>query len=279
MSLPQLAKLIDHSLLQPNLTDAEIDAGLALAKKYKVAAACIKPYSIPGAKAALAGTGVLICAVIGFPHGNSTTEVKVFEAAAAARAGADEIDMVVNVGKVLSGDDEAWDYVAAEVRAVNDAVVAAGSMLKVIFENDYLQDAHIDRLCRICSDVGVAFVKTSTGYGFVKQPNDAYNYRGATIPHVKLMRETCAKEVQIKAAGGVRSLDAFLYMMHLGVSRIGTSGTAGILEEARKRGSGRIRCKFLSSRRVALKGGPACMSSHKGTGTGGPWERGHRCVY
>ncbi|KAG7284601.1 hypothetical protein NEMBOFW57_010979 [Staphylotrichum longicolle] len=191
VSLPQLAKLIDHALLQPNLTDAEIETGLALAKNYKVATACIKPYSIPSAKAALAGTGVLICAVFGFPHGNSTTEVKVFEATAAARAGADEIDMVA-------------------------------AALKVIFENDYLQDTQIARLCRICSD----------------QPNGAYNYTGATIPHVKLMRETCAKEVQIKASGGIRSLDEVLYMMHLGVSRIGTSGTVGILEEARKRGIG-----------------------------------------
>jgi len=235
VSLPQLAKLIDHALLQPNLTDAEIEAGLAIARKYQVATACIKPYSIPAAKVALAGSGVLICSVIGFPHGNGTTEIKAIEATAAMRAGADEIDMVVNVGKVLGGQ---WDYVAADIKAVNDAVVAEGGALKVIFENDYLQDEHIIRLSQICTDIGVAFVKTSTGYGFVKQPNGFYNYKGATFPHVKLMKDNCGRNVKIKAAGGVRSLDDFLYMMHLGVSRIGTSGTVGILEEARKRGIG-----------------------------------------
>ncbi|KAK4169731.1 deoxyribose-phosphate aldolase [Cladorrhinum sp. PSN259] len=236
VSLPQLAKLIDHALLQPNLTDAEINAGLEIAKKYKVASACIKPYSIGAAKKVLAGTDVLICAVIGFPHGNSVTAIKVAEAASAAKSGAHEIDMVVNVGKVLSGD---WDYVSAEIKAINDAVVAAGSTLKVIFENDYLGDEQIIKLCEICTQIGVAFVKTSTGYGFVKQPSSGdYNYKGATIPHVKLMREHCGPQVQIKAAGGVRSLDDFLYMMHLGVTRIGTSGTVGILEQARARGIG-----------------------------------------
>ncbi|KAK3997439.1 deoxyribose-phosphate aldolase [Cladorrhinum sp. PSN332] len=235
VSLPQLAKLIDHALLQPNFTDGEINTGLEIAKKYNVAAACIKPYSVGAAKEVLAGTDVLICAVIGFPHGNSVTAIKVTEAAFAAESGAREIDMVVNVGKVLGGD---WDYVSAEIKAINDAVVAAGSTLKVIFENDYLKDEHIIKLCEICTQIGVAFVKTSTGYGFVKQPSGDYNYKGATIPHVKLMREHCGPEVQIKAAGGVRSLDDFLYMMHLGVTRIGTSGTVGILEQARARGIG-----------------------------------------
>lgn len=237
VSLPQLAKLIDHALLQPNLTDAEIHTGLAIAKEYLVAAACIKPYSIQAAKEVLAGSSVLICAVIGFPHGNSVTEIKVAEAVHAAKSGAHEIDMVVNVGKVLGGD---WDYVSAEIKAINDAVVAeeGSPILKVIFENDYLEDEHIIRLCKVCTEVGVAFVKTSTGYGFVKQPSGDYNYKGATVPRVKLMRKHCGPEVQIKAAGGVRTLDDFLYMMHLGVTRIGTSGTVGILEEARARGIG-----------------------------------------
>ncbi|KAK3900813.1 deoxyribose-phosphate aldolase [Staphylotrichum tortipilum] len=235
VSLPQLAKLIDHSLLQPFFTDGQIDAGLTLARDYKVAAACVKPYSIPAAKAALAGSDVLVCAVIGFPHGNSTTEIKVAEAAAAVRAGAEEIDMVVNVGKVLGGQ---WEYVADEIKAINDVVVAQGGALKVIFENDFLEHQYIARLCQICTDVGVAFVKTSTGYGFVKQRSGQYDYVGATVPHVKLMKESCGEGVKIKAAGGVRSVDEFLYMMHLGVSRIGTSGTAAILEEARRRGIG-----------------------------------------
>ncbi|KAK4220601.1 hypothetical protein QBC38DRAFT_493906 [Podospora fimiseda] len=235
VSLPHIAKIIDHALLQPNLTDAEIDTGLEIAKRCNVATACIKPYSIAAAKKALAGTDVQICAAIGFPHGNSVTQIKVAEAVQAANDGAQEIDMVINVGKVLSGD---WDYVSAEIKVINDAVVAEGASLKAIFEIDYLEDEHIIQLCRICNDIGVAFVKTSTGYGFVKQTNGDFNYQGATVSDVKLMREHCGPEIQIKAAGGVRDLNAFLYMMYLGVTRIGTSGTVGILEQAKARGIG-----------------------------------------
>ncbi|KAH8801456.1 hypothetical protein F5884DRAFT_514667 [Xylogone sp. PMI_703] len=237
VTLPQLAKMIDHSLLHPTMTDEEVIAGLEISKKYNVASACIKPYSIPLAKEKLAGTDVLICAVIGFPHGNSTTEVKVFEATAAAKAGAQEIDMVINIGKALSDD---WQYVEDEIRAINDAVIKQGSTLKVIFENDYLQqrEDRIVRLCRICSDVGVAFIKTSTGYGFVKQDNGMYTYKGATAPHLKLMRQHAKPEVQIKAAGGVRTLDDLLYVMSIGVTRIGATATVSMLEEARKRGIG-----------------------------------------
>ena len=235
VSLPQLAKLIDHALLQPTLTDAEILTGLQTAKQHNVATACIKPYSIPAAVTALAGSPVLICSVIGFPHGNSTTEVKVFEARSAVDAGAHEIDMVVNGGKVLGGD---WRYVEEEIQAINDAVVGKGAVLKVIFENDYLRDEHIVKLCEICTRVGVAFVKTSSRYGFVKKANGDYNYKGATVRHVELMRRCCGEGVRIKAAGGVRTVDEFLWMMHLGVARVGTSGTVGILEEARRRGIG-----------------------------------------
>ncbi|RFU33852.1 hypothetical protein B7463_g2481, partial [Scytalidium lignicola] len=236
VTMPQLAKMIDHSLLHPTMTDDEIIAGLEIAKKYNVASACIKPYSIPLAKEKLAGTDVLICAIIGFPHGNSTTEVKVFEAEAAAKAGAQEIDMVINIGKALSGD---WKYVEDEIRAVNEAVVKHGSSLKVIFENDFLpREDRIVRLCQICSNVGVAFVKTSTGYGFVKQENGSYNYKGATALHLKLMREHAKPEVQIKAAGGVRTLDDLLYVMSIGVTRIGATATVSMLEEARRRGIG-----------------------------------------
>lgn len=237
VTFPQLAKMIDHSLLHPTMTDDEIITGLEISKKYNVASACIKPYSIPLAKEKLAGTDVLVCAVIGFPHGNSTTEVKVFEATAAAKAGAQEIDMVINIGKALSGD---WTYVEDEIRAVNEAVVKQGSTLKVIFENDYLQrnEAVIIRLCQICSNVGVAFIKTSTGYGFVKQDNGLYTYKGATPPHLKLMREHAKPQVQIKAAGGVRTLDDLLYVMSIGVTRIGATATVPMLEEARKRGIG-----------------------------------------
>jgi deoxyribose-phosphate aldolase len=233
VTLGQLAKLIDHSLLHPTMTDEEIEAGLKIAKNFNVGAACIKPYSIPVAKRLLDGTDVLICSVIGFPHGNSTTAIKVTEATEAVKAGAHEIDMVVNVGKVLGGD---WEYVEEEIKAINNATVHGGATLKVIFENDYLKQEHIIRLCEICTRVGVAFVKTSTGYGFVKQDNGMYSYKGATIPHLKLMKEHCGPGVQIKAAGGVRTLDEFLYVMSLGVTRVGASATVAIMEEAKKRG-------------------------------------------
>jgi deoxyribose-phosphate aldolase len=141
--------------------------------------------------------------------------------------------MVVNVGKVLGGD---WDYVADEIRQINDAVVKRGAVLKVIFENDYLQEEHIIRLCEICSEVGVAFVKTSTGYGFVKQGNGMYSYKGATLPHLRLMREHSRPGMQIKAAGGIRTLDELLHVMKMGVDRIGASATVAIMEEAIKRG-------------------------------------------
>jgi len=227
-----LAKMIDHSLLHPTMTDPQIREGCQLARRYDVATACIKPYSIAMAREILAGSDVKVCAVIGFPHGNSVTGIKIIEAESAVLAGAPEIDMVVNVGKVLGGD---WDYVAREISLINQTVVGAGGILKVIFENDYLTDQHIIRLCQICTQAQVAFVKTSTGYGFVKQPNGDYNYKGATEAHIRLMRQHCPPTVQIKAAGGVRTLDEMLKMRVLGVARIGASATAAILEEAKKR--------------------------------------------
>ncbi|CAD6443873.1 08d9259b-1c3d-4375-afcf-55f1db1a8f41-CDS [Sclerotinia trifoliorum] len=235
VSLPILAKMIDHSLLHPTMTDAEISIGLSIAAKYKVATACVKPYSIEQAVSALKDTGVEVCPVIGFPAGNNTTEVKVFEASKAVEAGGKEIDMVINIGKALGGD---WDYVQKEIQAVNDAVVSKGSILKVIFENDYLTDLEIVKLCHICSDVGVAFVKTSTGYGFVKQSNGMYSYQGATLPHLDLMRKSVKAGVQIKAAGGVRTLDDLLRVRALGVTRVGATATEAILEEAVRRGIG-----------------------------------------
>lgn len=234
VTLEEIAKMIDHSLLHPTMNDADIDAGLAIAKKYGVATACVKPYLIPRAVEALKGTNVRVCPVIGFPHGNSTTEVKVFEASRAAEAGGAEIDMVINIGKALGGD---WDYVGQEIKQVNDAVVSRGAILKVIFENDFLQESHIIRLCEICSGIGVAFVKTSTGYGFVKQPETGlYTYAGATVPHLKLMRQHSKLEVEVKAAGGVRTLDDLLHVMSLGVTRIGATATAAIMAEAEARG-------------------------------------------
>lgn len=232
-TVQELAKMIDHSLLHPTMSDEDVRAGCELSRDYAVATACVKPYSIHQALEIFQGSDVLACAVIGFPHGNSTTGIKVIEAESAALAGAKEIDMVVNNGKVKSGN---WDYVKREISLINQATVAAGSILKVIFENDYLTDSEIIRLCEICSEVDVAFVKTSTGYGFVKQPDGNYNYKGATFEHLKLMRQHTAPHIQIKAAGGVRTLDDLLAVRELGVTRIGATATKVILNDAIKRG-------------------------------------------
>lgn len=233
LSLKSLAKMIDHSLLHPTMTDDVIAAGCELAKKYDVATACVKPYAIPLAKDILEDSDVGVCAVIAFPHGNSNIAIKIQEAEDAVLDGAGEIDMVVNIGKVLGGD---WEYVSEEIRAINETVVEHGAILKVIFENDYLEDHHIIRLCEICSQHEVAFVKTSTGYGFVKQSNGMYSYVGATDHHLQLMREHCPPSVEVKAAGGVRTLDDLLRVRELGVTRIGATATAAILDEARGRG-------------------------------------------
>ena len=231
--LRSLSKMIDHSLLHPTMTDAEIVRGCEIAKKCDVATACVKPFAVPLARGILDGSGVGVCAVIAFPHGNSTISMKVREAEGAISDGSTEIDAVVNIGKVL-GDE--WEYVSAELAAINEAVVGHGAILKVIFENDYLEDRHIIRLCEICSSIGVAFLKTSTGYGFVKQANGMYAYVGATDHHLQLMRKHTFAKIGIKAAGGVRTLDDLLRVRALGVSRIGATATEGILEAARKRG-------------------------------------------
>jgi len=231
-SVRAVAKMIDHSLLHPTMTDAQLDAGCHLAARHDVATVCVKPYYVSRAAEILRSTDVLVCSVIGFPHGNSHTSIKVLEAELAIREGAREIDMVANAGRILGGDQR---YVTSDVNAVQQACVAHGAVLKVIFENDFLEDAHILRLCAICSDIGVAFVKTSTGYGFVKQPNGDYNYRGATDHHLKLMRANCPSTLQIKAAGGVRTLDDLMRVRSLGVTRIGATATEAILQEAVKR--------------------------------------------
>ena len=232
LTVRDLAKMIDHSLLHPTMTDADVAAGCRLAREYDVATACVKPYAIELAKKILTGSDVGVCPVIAFPHGNSTTAVKLHEAEVAAIAGGVEIDAVMNIGKALGGD---WDYVRHEIREINQAVTAHGAILKVIFENDYLQDDHIIRLCEICSEAEVAFVKTSTGYGFVKQPDGSYNYKGATDHHLRLMREHSAPSVQIKAAGGVRTLDDLLRVRSLGVTRVGATATKAMLDEAKQR--------------------------------------------
>lgn len=236
----ELAKMIDHSLLHPTLTDAELEEGCRLAAKYGVASVCVKPYFVKRAAELLRGTGVLTGAVIGFPHGNSATEVKRYETEVACRDGAVEIDMVINIGKALGGD---WDYVEAEIKAVCDEAHRHRAQVKVIFENDYLTeggaglgpDEFKARLCRIAERAGADWVKTSTGYGFVKGPDGKYSYQGATEHDLRLMRTNCSQRVQVKAAGGVRDLDALIRVRDLGASRCGASATAAILDEYQRR--------------------------------------------
>lgn len=233
VSLRELAKMIDHSLLHPTMTDEVIREGCELAVRYNVATVCVKPYAVPLVRELVTGSDVGVCAVIGFPHGNSTPRIKFAETLHVIADGATEVDMVINIGKALGGD---WDYVSEEIRQINHACVTQGARLKVIFETDYLRDEHIIRLCEICSAHQVAFVKTSTGYGFVKQSNGDYNYQGATDHVLRLMREHSAPETQVKAAGGVRTLDDLLRVRGLGVTRIGATATAAILDEAKARG-------------------------------------------
>jgi deoxyribose-phosphate aldolase len=217
-----ISKMIDHSLLQPAMTDAELEAGCRLALEYDVASVCIKPYYLKRCAEILAGSAVKASTTIGFPHGGHTTRIKVLEAQEALDHGGQELDMVVNLGKVLSGD---WHFVRADIQAVVDATHARGQAVKVIFENCFLADEHKIRLCEICGELGADFVKTSTGYG-----DD-----GATIDDLKLMRKHSPAAVQVKAAGGVRTFDKLLEVRALGVSRVGASRTAEMLDECRRR--------------------------------------------
>jgi deoxyribose-phosphate aldolase len=217
-----LARMIDHSLLQPTLTDSDLEAGCQLAREYGVASVCIKPYAVRRAAELLAGSRVAVGTTVGFPHGSQTTAVKLAEARQALDDGATELDMVVNIGKVLSGD---WSYVTEEIHAVVDLAHRRGALVKVIFENCYLQNLHKERLCHICGEVRADFVKTSTGYG----------EGGATEEDLRLMRRCAPPHVQIKAAGGIRTLERLLAVRALGVTRVGATATRTILDEARRR--------------------------------------------
>ena len=233
-SLDSIAKVIDHSLLHPTFTDKDLLEGCGIARDNNVAAVSIKPYAVRMAKEVLDGSGVEVGAVVGFPHGNSRIDIKVKEAEQACADGATELDMVLNIGKVLSGE---WNYISEEIRSLNEAAVGNDAILKVIFENDYLKDDQDKiKLCELCSRHSVAFVKTSTGYGFVKRNDSTYNYDGATEHDLKLMRDHCLPHIRIKAAGGIRSLDDVLRVLELGVDRIGATATVAILTEAKKRG-------------------------------------------
>jgi len=218
----QIAKMIDHSLLNPVLTDEEMEDGCRVALQYDVASVCIKPYYLKRCSQILAGSTVAPSTVIGFPHGGNSTSIKLAEAERALADGGTELDMVVNIGRVRSGD---WDYVRNDVRAVIDRTHQAGAKLKVIFENCHLDEGQKIRLCEICGELGADWVKTSTGYGG----------GGATDEDLKLMRRHSPPNVQVKAAGGVRTLDRLLEVRDLGATRAGATATVAILEECKQR--------------------------------------------
>jgi len=213
----EIAGMIDHSLLKPNLTDREIEEGCRIAIKYRVATVCVRPSDVRRAAEILAASPVRVTTVIGFPHGSTTTAAKVFEAEEAIRDGARELDVVLNIGKLKSRD---YDYIRAELKAVTAAAHAKSVSVKVIFENCYLEDEEKIAACRISSEVGVDFVKTSTGFGT----------GGAEDRDLKLMREHSAPAVKLKAAGGIRTLERAIEVRKLGCTRIGATATVGILE-------------------------------------------------
>ncbi len=219
-TLADLAGMFDHSLLQPTLTDADLTAGCLLAREYAVASVCIKPYAVRLCAKLLAGSAVRVSTVIGFPHGGHRPDVKAFEAERALDDGATELDMVVNIGKVLSGE---WNSVAADIAGVVRTAHARGGKVKVIFENALLKDEHKIALCTICGEVRADWVKTSTGYA----------ESGATIEDLKLMRKHSPSHVQVKAAGGVRTYETLMAVRAVGVTRVGATATKAILEDAR----------------------------------------------
>ncbi len=228
-----LAGMIDHSLLHPTLTDRELEEGCRVAMAYQVASVCVKPYHVARAAEILRGARVAVGTVIGFPHGANATEVKRFETEVACRDGATEIDMVINNGKVFSGD---WDYVAQDIRAVVTEAHQHKAIVKVIFETDFLpDDALKTELCRICEEVHADYVKTSTGFGFVRGADGRYGYQGATEHDLQLMRAAVSPAVGVKASGGVRDLDALIRCKELGCGRVGATASAVMLDEYRRR--------------------------------------------
>ena len=217
-----IAKMIDHSLLNPTMTTADFEAGCKLAVAYDCASVCIMPYYLKRCTELLTGSTVVPSTVIGFPHGGHLTTTKVFEAKQALADGGRELDMVCNISAVLSGK---WDLVREDIKAIVEVTHAAGAKLKVIFENCYLKDEQKIKLCEICAELGVDWVKTSTGYGT----------GGATLDDLRLMRKHSPEKVQVKAAGGVRDLDTLLQVRAVGVTRCGSSRTPELLDEVRRR--------------------------------------------
>ena len=217
MKKETIAKMIDHALLGPTLTDDQLEKECRLALTYKVASVCIKPYYLKRCVEILEGSTVKSSTVIGFPHGGHTTSIKVAEAEEALKNGCEELDVVVNIGKVLSGD---WNFVHRDIKALTEVAHNPHHIIKIIFENFYLEDDHKIRLCEICAEVNADYAKTSTGFAG----------GGATLADIKLMRKHLPSHIQLKASGGIRTLNELLEFQAVGVARIGTSHTAEILE-------------------------------------------------
>jgi deoxyribose-phosphate aldolase len=222
----ELAKTIDHSLLRPELTEEDVKSGCELARHYNVASVCVKPCHVTMAAEMLKGSDVAVGTVVGFPHGSSTTKIKVEEAREALLDGAVELDMVLNIGELRSGNAE---YVKKEIRSVVEAAKGR-AIVKVILENAYLTDEEKGLACRLCEEAGADFVKTSTGFAS----------GGATIEDLQLMRDSVGHQVQIKAAGGVRTLDSLLAVIDVGVTRVGATATRTILEDFKERFPDRV---------------------------------------
>ena len=217
-TLEQVAKTIDHSILKPDFTYADIEAGAKLALQYNTASYCIRPMDVAVAAKALAGSTVNVCTVIGFPHGSTTSATKAFETKDAIKNGATEIDMVINVSALLSGD---YEYVEQDIRGVVDVAHAEGASVKVIFETAFLNDEQIIKACELTEKAGADYVKPSTGFAS----------EGATTHNVALMKKTVGDRLKVKSSGGVRTLDQLIDYMDLGVTRSGCSATAQVLEE------------------------------------------------
>jgi deoxyribose-phosphate aldolase len=217
-TLEQVAKTIDHSILKPDFTYADVEAGAQLALKFNTASYCIRPMDVEAAAKALAGSTVNVCTVIGFPHGSTTSAVKAFETADAIKNGAVEIDMVINVSALLSGD---YDFVEQDIRGVVEVAHAADASVKVIFETAFLNDELIVKACELTERAGADYVKTSTGFAS----------EGATLHNVKLMKATVGDRLKVKSSGGVRTLDQLIDYMDAGVTRSGCSATQQVLEE------------------------------------------------
>ncbi|MEK9773354.1 MAG: deoxyribose-phosphate aldolase [Opitutae bacterium] len=236
---PEIARMIDHALLHPTLSETELINGCTMAAVYQTATVCVKPCDVKQAALLLSNSQTGVCTVIGFPHGVNLTEIKVRETELACDDGAIEVDMVINTGRAISGD---WGYIEADIRAICETAHSKKAKLKVIFENDFLLNGGAGlnceelkkKLCQICENAGADWVKTSTGFGYAHQADGSFASLGATVQDVTLMVNACQNGTQVKAAGAVRDLSTLLRMKKIGATRIGTSSTQAILDECRE---------------------------------------------